>query len=129
VLRADAARYQDLWRCPLRPGGEAPTLEDPTLPTAALDALGAVGALTGAVHLRTCPGWYARLPWVHRVVQARTWRDHGQLHLLERCPSSALVAAIDAVDLAVSDRQTDDLARIRARSAPDSAPDPEHPHG
>ena len=55
---------------------------------------------------------YLNLSWVREAVNARRWRDKGQLQLrIGEYPSAALVAAIDAVDRGDNARQADDWER------------------
>lgn len=114
MLDADGERYQRLWRCPRV---SAPS-EDPLHPSCAR-ALANVHRLVGSdeapPEFTTCPGHYVRKPEAHQLAAALGWYKKGQLHLRAPNPSGALVDAIDCVENALSQREADEIRRLRAR--------------
>lgn len=106
----------DGWKCPGFGVLEEPTAE---LPPDRKAILSDVALMTGATDLRTCPVWYASLPWVHRAVMAHAWREHGQLEVIEPDPSYALVQAIDLVARGNGRKLAADMERARKKGGDD----------
>ena len=99
----------DAWRCPGDGSCDEPT--EPVTDPMRRQILGDTEKLTGASGLRTCPMWYASLPWVHRAVRANAWREKGQLELVEPDPSYRLIQAVDLVSSAQGRQFREDMKR------------------
>jgi hypothetical protein len=113
TLETNGRAYMATWRCPNLPAEARP--REPLSPPCA-EALARVAMVTGAKGVSTCPHYATRAAWVHRVVQARRWREHG--HLTDRygALTQALAEALEAVDAGVSARERDDDERREKRS-------------
>lgn len=103
---AAAERNQREWRCPCA-GFPVPSDGDPPLAGPCASVAEGVSRLTGFENIKTCPLWYARLPWVDRVCRARVWQrmERGRLEDIEPVVSGALVDAILAVSDGVNARE------------------------
>lgn len=119
VLLGDAARMQARWACPFstdertklpRPG----TTTDPEC----LATLRGVEALVGAEvgEYRGCPCATLRSDDTEQALRAFRWWKAGQLALRVGSPNAALVEAIDLIQSGLSQRETDDLRRLRERA-------------
>ena len=114
VLLSDAEHYQTAWMCPRRKGGRiAP--DELTPDTQA--ALERVRRLTrcSADDLRTCPGYYVRLPEAEEAVRLLRWLRAGALPLRLPHPSGAQIDALDELQSALGAREADDLERLKAQ--------------
>lgn len=106
ALRVEGAAIRAEWRCP-GACGKAPAEAAPEK----LVSLRAAERLTRAKELKTCPRWYASLPWAHRVADVRVWaRDYHSSDAIAT-PTSAFYYAIKEIDAGVSARQQDDDER------------------
>ena len=110
----DAARAQARWRCRFA-GGDGVAVDPACLAT--LRAVeSAIGAEPG--EFRGCPCADLRSPDVAEAVDAFRWWKAGQLHLRVGAPSAALVEAVDLIATSLSQREADDLRRLRERDKP-----------
>jgi len=104
VLKTSGEEAAKCWNCPNF--GFLPSKEK--LTAGQKESLEIVQKLTGAdtSHFETCPRSYFNKNTeegkdCERVINARTWRDKGQLQLIYPSPSLVLVEAIDTLDNAV----------------------------
>jgi hypothetical protein len=110
----DAARAQARWRCRFA-GGDG-IARDPDCLAAIRGVEEATGAEPGEI--RGCPCAEVRTPDTAEAVDAYRWWKAGQLHLRVGAPSGALVEAIDLIANSVSQREADELRRLRERDTP-----------
>lgn len=106
TLRESGLRWQRAWKCPHAPKGDG----GEPMPLPCVDALERIGKVTG-VRAGTCPHARVRESWVHRVVQARSWREHGLLRDRYGPLTQVLAQALEAIDEGVAARERDDNAR------------------
>lgn len=119
LLVRDGAEASHAWRCPAV-GWPAPDDNTRTdhFTKDHEHTLKAVERLTGfpAACAKTCPVWYAGLPWVHRATELWNWREKNSVQLVTLKITRPIQAAIDAVDRGVTAKAEADakLARDRA---------------
>lgn len=101
MLTEIALKAKAMWRCPGNRSCDPPREE---LDAKCAQDLVAVQRLTGVSGLRTCPNWYASLPWVVRANRVRLWRNHGALSAITQSISHEMLTAIDAIDQGVAER-------------------------
>lgn len=115
VIAAESLPNREAWRCPYA-GYRLGTSE--TLPNPCRDALKATERLTGAAGFATCPGYYARLPWVREVttIYARL-KDGIPLSDQVGAPSQQLLSALDCVREGIAARERHEWDAIKKRQA------------
>jgi len=115
----DAGREaQARWGCPA--AGHAPRAQDDD---DCRETLAALARVTGRPSLTACAGCPQEptdRPWVRTVLAAHSWLEKGQLELrVGPHPEGALVACLDALDVALAARAAHeiDAQRERAKAA------------
>lgn len=118
VLLGDAARAQARWGCrfAVDPVSKQP-LPGVTTDPGCVATLRGVEALVGAEEgeYQGCPCSTLRSDDTELALRAFRWWKAGQLTLRVGTPNAALVEAIDLIQSGLSQRETDDLRRLRER--------------